>query len=67
MGKMSKDDYYNMYSELLMDEDLDKQIEKINKKKQKKSIENEFLILKKDEVPEKSSSWFEKIISYIFK
>ena len=64
---MSKDDYYNMYSELLMDEDLDKQIEKINKKKQKKSIENEFLILKKDEVPEKSSSWFEKIISYIFK
>lgn len=67
MGKMSKDDFYNMYSELLMDEDIDEQISKINKKKKKKSIENEFLIVKKNDVPEKSQSWYEKIISYIFK
>ena len=50
-----------------MDDNIDEQVKKITNKKQKKSIENEFLIVKKNEIPEKSKSWYEKIISYIFK
>ena len=65
---MTKDQFYNMYSEILMDDDIDEQIQKINNKKNKKnSIEKEFLIIKKNDIPEKSDSWFKKIISYIFK
>lgn len=68
MKKMTKDQFYNMYSEILMDDDIDEQIQKINNKKNKKnSIEKEFLIIKKNDIPEKSDSWFKKIISYIFK
>jgi hypothetical protein len=67
MKEMTRDEFYKIYSELLMDDNIDEQVKKITNKKQKKSIENEFLIVKKNEIPEKSKSWYEKIISYIFK
>ena len=44
---MTRDEFYKIYSELLMDDNIDEQVKKITNKKQKKSIENEFLIVKK--------------------
>lgn len=63
MKNLNRDDFFNLYSEILMDENTDDKIQQYNIKKNK-SIEDDFLIIKKSKKHKKKKSMWKKIINF---